>query len=51
MVGRDKFYKLLYKPHLVLKPARCRHTTNSNHNYFKYKNIAKRMMPTRPGQL
>ena len=51
MVGRNKFYKLLHKHHLILKPARCRHTTNSNHNYFKYKNIAKGMMPTRPGQL
>lgn len=51
MVGRDKFYKLMHKHHLMLKPLRCRHTTNSNHNYFKYKNIVKGMILTRPGQL
>ena len=51
MIGRDRFYRLMHKRHLMLKPSRCRHTTNSNHNYFKYKNIAKGMIPTRPGQL
>ncbi|MCH3982638.1 MAG: IS3 family transposase [Prevotella sp.] len=51
MIGRDKFYKLMHKHHLMLKPSRCRHTTNSNHNYFKYKNLVKGMILTRPGQL
>lgn len=51
MIGRDKFYSLMHKHHLILKPPRCRHTTNSNHNYFKYKNIIKGIKLTRPGQL
>lgn len=51
MIGRDKFYKLMHKYHLILKPARCRHTTNSNHNYFKYKNMIKGKVLARPGQL
>lgn len=51
MMGRDKFYKLLHKKGLMLKPQRRRHTTNSNHNYHKYKNIIKDMTITRPNQL
>ena len=51
MPGRDRFYQLMHKHHLMLKPPRCRHTTNSNHNYFKYKNTAKGMVLTRPAQL
>ncbi len=35
----------------MLKPQRRRHTTNSNHNYRKYKNLAKGMKVTRPNQL
>ena len=50
-IGRDKFYKLMHKHHLMLKPPRRRHTTNSNHNYFKFKNIIKDMVLVRPGQL
>lgn len=51
MVGRDRFYKLLHKHHLMLPPQRRRHTTNSNHNYRKYKNCARDFKPTRPNQL
>ena len=51
MMGRDKFYKLLHKKNLMLKPQKRRHTTNSNHNYHKYKNIIKGMAVTRPNQL
>lgn len=51
MMGRDKFYKLMHKYHLMLKPERRRHTTNSNHNYHKYKNLIKDMVVTRPSQL
>ena len=51
MVGRDKFYNLLHKKHLMLTPQRRRHTTNSNHNYRKYKNLIKGFMPTAPNQL
>ena len=41
MVGRDKFYKLMRTHQLMLPPMRRRHTTNSNHNYRKYKNLVK----------
>ena len=39
MPGRDKFYKIINENGLMLKPERRRHTTNSNHNYHKYKNL------------
>ena len=51
MVGRDKFYKLMRTHQLMLPPMRRRHTTNSNHNYRKYKNLVKGFAPTRPNQL
>ena len=51
MSGRDKFYDLLRHHHLMLKPQRKRHTTNSNHNYRKYKNMIKNFMPTAPNEL
>ena len=51
MVGRDKFYSLMNKNHLMLPPERRRHTTNSNHNYRKYKNMIKGFVPCSPNQL
>lgn len=51
MVGRDKYYKLLHKHGMMLKPQRKRHTTNSNHNYRKYKNQIIGFKPTGPNQL
>lgn len=51
MVGRDKFYFLMNKYHLMLPPERRRHTTNSNHNYWKYKNLIKGFVPNLPNQL
>lgn len=51
MVGRDKFYKLMRKHQLMLPALRRRHTTNSNHNYRKYKNLIKSFTPTVPNQL
>ena len=51
MIGRDAFYKFMHERHLMLPPERRRHTTNSNHNYRKYKNLAKGMVLTRPNQL
>ena len=51
MMGRDAFYRFMHEHHLMLPPERRRHTTNSNHNYHKYKNLAKGMRPTRPNQL
>lgn len=46
MVGRDRFYSLIHQHHLMLKPVRRRHTTNSNHNYRKYKNLIKDFKPS-----
>ncbi|MCI1742022.1 MAG: IS3 family transposase [Prevotella sp.] len=51
MMGRDRFYKLMKDRHLMLRPERCRHTTDSNHNYHKYKNLIKDMKVNRPHQL
>lgn len=41
--ARDNFLDLMRKHHLVVPPRRTRHTTNSNHLYFKYPNLAKDM--------
>ena len=35
----------------MLKPERKRHTTNSNHNYHKYKNLIKGLVIDRPNRL
>ncbi len=51
MMGRDKFYDLMHRKGLMLSPLRRRHTTNSNHNYRKYKNLIKGVTPLAPGQL
>ena len=51
MCGRDRFYKLMHKYHLMLTPQRGRHTTNSNHNYRKYKNRIKGFVPCAPNDL
>lgn len=45
MIGHDAFYRLMHEHHLMLKPMRKRHTTNSNHNYRKYKNKVKDFKP------
>jgi len=51
MPGRDRFYKIINKNGLMLKPERRRHTTNSNHNYHKYKNLMKGLVVDRPCRL
>lgn len=51
MPGRDRFYKIVNKHGLTLKPGRRRHTTNSNHNYRKYKNLTKGLVVDRPNRL
>ena len=43
--GRDNFYRLLFRCNLTLPRARPRHTTNSNHRFHKYRNIAKTIRP------
>ena len=45
MFGRDRFYKFLHQKHLMLPAQKRRHTTNSNHNYRKYKNQIKGYKP------
>lgn len=51
MPGRDWFYSLVHRHHLMLKPERKRHTTSSNHNYRKYKNLIKGFKPLGINQL
>lgn len=51
MIGRDSFYKLLHKNHLMLKPVSRRHTTDSNHHFRKWKNLVKDFVPDAPRQL
>ena len=51
MKGRDWFYRLMHEKHLMLKPQRRRHTTNSNHNYRKYSNLIKGISIVRANQL
>lgn len=51
MMGRDRFYRLLHKHHLMLKPAGKRHTTDSNHHFHKWKNLIKGFAPDAPRQL
>ena len=51
MRGRDWFYRLMHENHLMLKPQKRRHTTNSNHNYRRYKNLIKGMAIERVNQL
>lgn len=51
MYGRDRFYSLMNKKHLMLPPQRRRHTTNSNHNYRKYKNLIKDFISDGPNRL
>lgn len=49
--GRDSFYKLLRRHGLLLPPRKSRRTTNSNHRYHKWKNLAKGFVPTVANQL
>ena len=51
MFGRNRFYSVLGRNGLMLPPQRRRHTTNSNHNYRKYKNLIKNFIATAPNQL
>lgn len=40
-LGRDRFLALMHRHHLVIPPRKPRHTTNSDHLYFKYPNRIK----------
>jgi transposase InsO family protein len=49
--GRDSFYALLRRHGLMLPMRKSRSTTNSNHRYHKWKNVAKGFVPTAANQL
>ena len=51
MPGRDAFFRIMDGHGMTLKRPRPRHTTNSNHRYHRYKNLAAGMQLTRPNQL
>lgn len=51
MPGRDSFYTLLRRHHLMLPPRKTRCTTNSNHRYHKWKNLVKGFVLTSANQL
>lgn len=51
MPGRDSFYMLLRRHHLMLASRKVRHTTNSNHRYHKWKNLVKGLVPTQANQI
>ena len=51
VMGRDCFYVLLRRHHLMLSPPKPRHTTNSNHRYHKWKNLIRGLVLTAANQL
>lgn len=50
-MGRDKFLQLLHLHKLIIPPRKPRHTTNSDHVYFKYPNLVKELVITYVNQL
>ena len=51
-IGRDKFYRFLRYYNLLIPRRKNYHvTTNSKHQFRKYKNLVKDQIPTRPEQL
>jgi putative transposase len=51
-IGRDKFYRFLRHYNLLVPKIKNYHTTtDSNHQFRKYKNLVKNQVPTRPEQL
>ena len=53
MPGRDAFVELLRKNGLMVKVRRKRRykTTDSHHNYHKYPNLIRDIIPTRPNEI
>jgi transposase InsO family protein len=49
--GRDRFFVILRRRGLMLPKPKPRHTTNSNHRYYKWKNLIKGFVPTAANQL
>jgi putative transposase len=51
-IGRDKFFELLRKKHLLIRPKRhSAKTTCSYHHFHKYKNLIQNTVPTRANQV
>ncbi len=51
-MGRDKFFDFLRANNLLVPKLKNFHiTTNSKHQFYKYKNLIKDAVPTRPEQL
>jgi transposase InsO family protein len=51
-MGRDKFFDFLRANNLLVPKLKNFHiTTNSKHQFYKYKNLIKDSVPTRPEQL
>ena len=51
-IGRDKFYTFLKNHRLLVPRTKNYHiTTNSNHHFYKYKNLITNKVPTRAEQL
>ena len=51
-MGRDKFFDFLRANNLLVPKTKNFHiTTNSKHQFFKYKNLISNKVPTRPEQL
>jgi len=51
-MGRDKLYALLREHHLLIRRTkRVAITTISNHPFYKYANLTKELVPTKPDEL
>jgi len=51
-IGRDKFYRVLRMNNLLVPKTRRFHiTTNSKHQFYKYRNLIQDKVPDRPEQL
>ena len=50
-MGRDKYLRFLRRHHLIIPPRKPKHTTNSDHIYFKYPNLVKELVVTYVNQL
>lgn len=51
-IGRDKFFDFMRAHALLVPKLRAFHkTTNSNHNFKKYKNLVQNKVPNRPEEL
>lgn len=51
-IGRDKFFDILRSNNLLVKKTKNYHiTTNSKHQFKKYKNLIENTIPTAPEQI